>query len=69
MAARCRIVPGVTGIWHMSGRADTSFEQHKRLDHHYVHNWSLVHDLRIVFKTIVVVLGGGGRELTRALRS
>jgi exopolysaccharide biosynthesis polyprenyl glycosylphosphotransferase len=57
---RLRVLPGVTGIWQVSGRAGTSFEQYKRLDQYYVDNWSLVKDLRIVFKTVVVVLAGRG---------
>jgi exopolysaccharide biosynthesis polyprenyl glycosylphosphotransferase len=57
---RLRVLPGVTGIWQVSGRAATSFEQYKRLDLYYVDNWSLLHDLRIVLKTVGVVLGQRG---------
>lgn len=53
---RLRVLPGITGMWQVSGRSDTSFEDYKRLDLYYVDNWSLLHDLRIVAKTGVVVL-------------
>jgi undecaprenyl-phosphate galactose phosphotransferase len=48
--------PGVTGLWQVSGRSDTSYEQRVRLDVWYVRNWSLWHDLAILAKTVPVVL-------------
>jgi len=57
---RLRVLPGITGMWQVSGRADTSFEQYKRLDLYYVDNWSPVHDLRIVVQTIWVVVSCRG---------
>jgi exopolysaccharide biosynthesis polyprenyl glycosylphosphotransferase len=57
---RLRVPPGVTGMWQVSGRSDTSFEQYRRLDLYYVDNWSLTHDLRICAKTVGVVLTGKG---------
>jgi len=57
---RLRVLPGVTGIWQVSGRSETTFEEYKRLDSYYVDNWSLAHDVGIVAKTIRVVLGGRG---------
>jgi exopolysaccharide biosynthesis polyprenyl glycosylphosphotransferase len=53
---RLRVLPGITGMWQVSGRNDTSFEEYKRLDLYYVDNWSLLHDMRIVLRTFVVVL-------------
>lgn len=53
---RLRVLPGITGLWQVSGRSGTSFEDYKRLDLYYVDNWSLLHDLRIVLKTGVAVL-------------
>ena len=52
---RLRVLPGITGMWQVSGRSATTFEEYKRLDLYYVDNWSLLHDLRIVAKTAVVV--------------
>ena len=41
---RLRVLPGLTGMWQVSGRSDSSFETYKRLDMYYVDNWSLRHD-------------------------
>ncbi|MEL6892755.1 MAG: sugar transferase [Actinomycetota bacterium] len=57
---RLRVLPGITGMWQVSGRSDSSFEQYKRLDLYYVDNWSLMHDVRIVLRTVGVVLFGRG---------
>jgi exopolysaccharide biosynthesis polyprenyl glycosylphosphotransferase len=57
---RLRVLPGLTGLWQVSGRSDSSFEQYKRLDLYYVDNWSISHDLRICAKTVGVVLTGRG---------
>lgn len=57
---RLRVLPGITGMWQVSGRSCTSFEQYKRLDLRYVDNWSLAHDTRIVLRTILVVLRRDG---------
>ena len=57
---RLRVLPGLTGMWQISGRSSTSFDQYKRLDLYYVDNWSLAHDLRICVRTIGTVLSGRG---------
>ena len=57
---RLEVLPGITGMWQVSGRSETTFEEYKRLDMYYVDNWSLTHDLKIVFRTIWVVLVGRG---------
>ncbi len=57
---RLRVLPGITGMWQVSGRSDTTFEQYKRLDLYYVDNWSLAHDLVICGKTVGVVMTGRG---------
>ncbi len=53
---RLRVLPGITGMWQVSGRSDAGFDAYKRLDLYYVDNWSLLHDLRIVLKTFSAVL-------------
>jgi lipopolysaccharide/colanic/teichoic acid biosynthesis glycosyltransferase len=57
---RLRVLPGITGMWQVSGRSDTTFEEYKRLDLYYVDNWSLAHDLRIVLKTFSAVIASRG---------
>ena len=52
--------PGITGLWQISGRNDTGYEDRVALDSWYVRNWSLWHDLVILVKTINVVLRGKG---------
>jgi exopolysaccharide production protein ExoY len=48
--------PGLTGAWQIGGRSDTSYTERVDLDVNYVRNWSFLLDLRIVLKTIDVVL-------------
>lgn len=48
--------PGVTGLWQVSGRSDTSYDRRVSLDTWYVNNWSIWHDIIILLKTIPAVL-------------
>ena len=57
---RYRILPGITGLWQVSGRADLTYEDMMRLDIYYLENWSPGLDLNILLKTLPVVLGGKG---------
>ena len=57
---RLRVLPGITGMWQVTGRSDTTFDEYKRLDLYYVDNWSLAHDARIVCKTFSAVLARRG---------
>lgn len=52
--------PGITCLWQISGRNDTTFKQWMELDKAYVENWSVWLDLKILFRTIPVVLLGRG---------
>ena len=47
--------PGLTGLWQISGRSDTTYAERVRLDRFYVMNWNLWRDLRIIFLTIPAV--------------
>ncbi|MGA7759666.1 MAG: sugar transferase, partial [Ilumatobacteraceae bacterium] len=60
VAERLRVPPGLTGMWQVSGRSDSSFDDYKRLDLYYVDNWSLKHDAAICLRTVRVVLTGRG---------
>lgn len=54
---RISIKPGITGMWQTSGRSDiTDFEEVVKLDTKYITNWSISLDIKILFKTILVVL-------------
>ncbi len=48
--------PGITGLWQVSGRNETTFQQRVYWDSWYVKNWSLWHDIVILFKTVGVVI-------------
>ncbi|MDD4290414.1 MAG: sugar transferase [Patescibacteria group bacterium] len=50
------IKPGITGMAQVSGRSNLKFEDEVRLDVYYIENWSLMLDVRIILKTIKVVL-------------
>jgi lipopolysaccharide/colanic/teichoic acid biosynthesis glycosyltransferase len=54
------VLPGITGLWQVSGRSDISYEERVRLDMVYVRNWSLWLDLQILFQTIPAVLRAKG---------
>lgn len=59
--ARLATKPGITGMWQVSGRSGiTDFEEVVRLDTEYIDNWSIGLDLRILLKTIKVVLNKDG---------
>ena len=61
--ARMTIKPGITGMWQVSGRSEiTDFEEVVRLDREYIENWCLALDVKIILKTIIVVLKGRGAE-------
>lgn len=56
LVERLRVLPGITGMWQVSGRSEADFEMYRRLDLYYVDNWSLTHDIKIVARTFLVVL-------------
>ena len=53
---RERVKPGITGLWQVSGRSDTSYELRVMLDTYYIMNWSIWMDYYIFFKTVYIVL-------------
>ncbi len=57
---RLLVTPGMTGLWQVSGRSDLDWVEGVRLDLHYVENWSFVHDLVILARTIPSVLRSRG---------
>ena len=58
---RHQVLPGITGLWQVSGRSDIeTFDDAARLDLHYIDNWSLNLDLEIMVATLRIVLTGIG---------
>jgi exopolysaccharide biosynthesis polyprenyl glycosylphosphotransferase len=57
---RLNVVPGMTGLWQVSGRSDVPFDEMCLLDIFYIENWSLGLDIRIMIQTIPGVLFGNG---------
>jgi exopolysaccharide biosynthesis polyprenyl glycosylphosphotransferase len=58
---RHQVLPGVTGLWQISGRSDIdTFDDVARLDLHYIDNWSLNLDLAILAETVGIVFLGKG---------
>jgi len=55
---RLDVMPGITGLWQVSGRNLLSFEEMVRLDLQYIENWSVWLELKILLKTVWVVLRG-----------
>jgi exopolysaccharide biosynthesis polyprenyl glycosylphosphotransferase len=54
------VLPGMTGLWQVEARQDPSFDNYISLDTAYVENWNLMLDLRILARTVGVVLAGTG---------
>ena len=55
--ARLSVRPGITGLWQVSGRSNIQdFEKIVELDKEYINNWSLLLDLKILIKTVSVVI-------------
>ncbi|OKH25828.1 sugar transferase [Chroogloeocystis siderophila] len=57
---RLELLPGVTGLWQISGRSEVSFDYMLHLDAIYRDHWSLWLDLRIIWQTLIVVITGKG---------
>ena len=54
------VLPGITGLWQVSGRSDISYDERVRLDMYYIRNWSIWLDLQVLYQTIPAVLGSRG---------
>jgi len=57
---RLHALPGITGLWQVSGRSSVPFDEMVLLDIHYMEHWSLILDFKIILRTIPVVLLGIG---------
>jgi len=57
---RLRVKPGLTGLWQVSGRSSVPFNEMVMLDLYYIEHWSLLMDLKIMLRTVPVMLFGSG---------
>ena len=55
-----KVIPGLTGLWQVSGRNNISYQERVNLDAYYVRNWSVWLDIYILTRTIWVVVTGEG---------
>ncbi|MBK8904354.1 MAG: sugar transferase [Anaerolineaceae bacterium] len=55
-----RVMPGITGLWQVNGRSNTSYNERVALDMQYITQWSIWLDIKILLWTIPVVLKGDG---------
>ena len=65
---RLNTLPGMTGLWQVSGRSKVSFEEQCLLDIYYIENWSIGLDVQILLRTVPNVLLGQRRILTGCVR-
>ena len=54
------VMPGLTGLWQVSGRSNTTYDERVSLDMHYITEWSVWLDIKILLRTIPAVLKGDG---------
>ena len=54
------VTPGLSGMWQISGRSDTGYEERIMFDTYYIQNWSVWLDIWILIKTVWVVINGKG---------
>ena len=57
---RLDVTPGITGLWQVQSRQDPSFDSYISLDVTYIENWSVWLDIKIILRTIGVVVAGTG---------
>lgn len=56
----CKVKPGLTGLWQVSGRSEVSYAERVQLDRRYVRTWTLWGDVRILSKTLFSVVNRDG---------
>ena len=55
-----QVMPGLTGLWQVSGRSDTTYDERIALDMQYITKWSVWLDIKILMRTIPAVMKGDG---------
>lgn len=48
------VLPGITGLWQVSGRSDTTYPERVAMDMWYVHNWSVWLDIILIWRTFLL---------------
>jgi len=56
----CSVLPGITGLWQVCGRNDTTYDERVQLDIYYIHHWSPWMDIYLLFRTVGTVLFSKG---------
>ena len=59
-AEYCKVKPGLTGLWQVSGRSEVTYEERVQLDCRYVREWTLLGDLKILVRTLFSVVNQDG---------
>lgn len=54
------VLPGITGLWQVSGRSDISYDERVQLDMYYIRNWTIWLDIQLLLQTIPAILKGRG---------
>jgi lipopolysaccharide/colanic/teichoic acid biosynthesis glycosyltransferase len=54
------VVPGITGLWQIEGRNETTFDERLRLDVKYIRNRSLAYDVKLIVRTFTAVFKRAG---------
>ncbi|MER3458655.1 MAG: exopolysaccharide biosynthesis polyprenyl glycosylphosphotransferase, partial [Chloroflexota bacterium] len=57
---RLEVLPGITGLWQVSGRSDLDFDEMCLLDLYYIESWSFWMDVQIILRTIPALISGKG---------
>ncbi len=57
---RLEVPPGITGIWQLEGRHSTSFDERLRFDLEYIRSMSLMLDIKLIVRTLLVIFKGTG---------
>jgi len=57
---RLDVIPGITGLWQVQARSDPSFDSYFLLDMAYINNWSIWLDMKLIVRTVGVVIAGTG---------
>ncbi len=65
---RLSVQPGATGLWQVAGKADCTFSELIALDLAYIDNWNFWLDLKIIFRTVVLMLHGGEGSWARMIK-